>query len=65
MTWVPEFDQGLDLRIAAHLQHFAVLHGQGLNLWLVTVGGENLAVEQHQISRRHGFQRGKTHGRHQ
>ena len=38
-------DQRLDLRIAADLQHFAVLNGQRLNLGLVAVGGENLAVE--------------------
>ncbi|MNS80368.1 hypothetical protein D3C72_1140450 [compost metagenome] len=38
------FDQGLDLCIAAHLQHFAVLHRQRLNLGLVAVGGEDLAV---------------------
>lgn len=40
-------DQGLDLRIAADFQHFAVLYRQRLSLGLVVVGSENLAVEQH------------------
>ncbi len=55
-------DQCLDLRIAAGLQDLAVLHRQGLDLGLGAVGGEDLAVEQHQVGGGHGFQRGKTHG---
>ncbi|MCY1421961.1 hypothetical protein D9M71_376280 [compost metagenome] len=47
--------QRLDVGIAANLEDLAVFHGNGLRHGVAFLGGEHLAIEQHQVGRRHGL----------
>nr|VVN38072.1 hypothetical protein PS652_05243 [Pseudomonas fluorescens] len=49
--------QGLDLRVAAHLQDLAILDRNRLHQALAGFAGKHLAVEQHQVRSSQGRQR--------